>query len=567
MAEQPLPPPPKAGDVIAGKYRVERVIGSGGMGIVVAAQHVQLDTRVAVKLLHPRAMDSKEAVTRFLREGQTASHITSEHVARVLDIGTLPDGAPYMVMEYLEGVNLSELLKRRGPLPIVEVVDYILQACEALAEAHAAGVIHRDLKPSNLFLTRRADGSPCVKLLDFGISKQLDTTGAGPEAYGLTTTGSGVLGSPLYMSPEQIRSARRVDARADVWSLGVILFELLAGEGPMEAENLASLLAAIMTDEPRPLRQLRPDAPLGLEAAIARCLVKKVDARLPSVSALAALLEPFGSASAKVSAERITSIARRSMPDATASRPSEGEPTSRGFALQSEVDDTTTTQRQGTPGSANAAEDPSRSTGKTALFRRPAPQRALPFEPVSPTPAAWSAPWLSGSTPQRGEGAGPQESGRVPGESFHAAALSAGPIPPHLSTGSWTSAAPPSSANRVVLGVAGVLMAIATAAIVVLVISRQSAAHVAPAAASQPEATGRTTAPTSPAVESLSKPSSATSEIAPAAVLQASSSAATAAAHEASALPTPVVPPPTSHPVTAKPPPTATPKDPWSFTR
>ena len=214
----------REGEILAGKYRVERLLGSGGMGMVVAAHHLDLDEKVALKLLLPGAATNPMLVARFVREARAAAKIKSEHVARVTDVGQLEDGSPYMVMEHLEGSDLAAYLTRTGPLPVAEAVDFVLQACEALAEAHGLGIVHRDLKPANLFCVQRVDDQRSIKVLDFGISKiSVDTA-----SQSLTQT-SALMGSPLYMSPEQMQSARTVDARADIWSLGVILFELLAG--------------------------------------------------------------------------------------------------------------------------------------------------------------------------------------------------------------------------------------------------------------------------------------------------------------------------------------------------
>ena len=170
--------------VLLGKYRVDRILGAGGIGVIVAAHHLQLDERVAIKFLLPDALQSPDVVARFAQEARAAVKIKSEHVVRVIDVGTLASGSPYMVMEYLEGADLSAVLSRRGPMPVEEVVGLVLQACEALAEAHALGIVHRDLKPANLFSIARADGSASVKVLDFGISK---VTTAGADM-GMTTT-------------------------------------------------------------------------------------------------------------------------------------------------------------------------------------------------------------------------------------------------------------------------------------------------------------------------------------------------------------------------------------------
>src|SRR6188768_2962187 len=203
----------REGHVLAGKYRIERVLGQGGMGVVVAATHLQLGERVALKFLLPQAIHNPEAVERFAREARAAVKIKSEHVARVSDVGLLESGAPYMVMEYLEGYDLSTWLQQRGPLPVEQAVEFILQACEAIAEAHALGIVHRDLKPANLFVIQRADGVLSVKVLDFGISKATGLIGSGD----MTTT-SAVMGSPYYMSPEQMGSTKDTDTRADIWA-------------------------------------------------------------------------------------------------------------------------------------------------------------------------------------------------------------------------------------------------------------------------------------------------------------------------------------------------------------
>ncbi len=274
------------------------------MGVVVAATHLQLGQLFALKFLLPHMCEHGEAVERFAREARAAVQIQSEHVARVTDVGTLESGAPYMVMEYLLGSDLSEVLQSRGPLAVAEAVGFLLQACEAIAEAHALGIVHRDLKPANMFLTRRRDGSPLVKVLDFGISKALQDTLSSPSV----TSTSMVMGSPIYMSPEQVRSSKSVDARSDVWSLGVILQELLTGAPTYEAETASALMAMIAADPPTPLRQRRPDAPVELEAAILRCLEKDRERRMPNVAELARAIAPFGAADARASVERISRV-------------------------------------------------------------------------------------------------------------------------------------------------------------------------------------------------------------------------------------------------------------------
>ncbi len=293
------------GQILAGKFRIERVLGQGGMGIVVAATHLQLDERVALKFLLPEALSNPEAVERFAREARAAVKIKSEHVARVSDVGTLESGSPYMVMEYLHGEDLASYVRRNGATSIPEAVEFLLQACEAIAEAHALGIVHRDLKPANLFVTRRVDGSPCIKVLDFGISK-VTIPGASPEL-GMTKTHS-IMGSPLYMSPEQMSSTRSVDMRTDIWALGVILYETLTGRVPFDAETMPQLCGMILQDPPRPLRSLRPDVPESLEAVVLHCLQKNREHRYANVADFAFALAPFGAAVAHRSADRISRV-------------------------------------------------------------------------------------------------------------------------------------------------------------------------------------------------------------------------------------------------------------------
>jgi serine/threonine-protein kinase len=306
--------PVAVGDVIADKYRVDRFLGRGGVGVVVQATHLRLNQRVAIKLLLSTAMP--DAAARFLREAQAAVRLKSEHVARVLDVGELPSGAPFMVMEFLEGSDLDDLLRQRGAQPIQDAVHYVLDACEAMAEAHAAGIVHRDLKPANLFLTTTADGGKSVKVLDFGISKDTGMSDASQPGMKLTQT-TAVFGSPLYMSPEQMRSARLTDARSDIWSLGVILYELTTGKPPFDAEMYPDLVYKVNIEPPPPPSSLRRDLPAKLEAAILRCLEKDAAKRFPDVGKLAAAIAPFGPPEARATADRIQRVldsSRASMP-------------------------------------------------------------------------------------------------------------------------------------------------------------------------------------------------------------------------------------------------------------
>jgi serine/threonine-protein kinase len=294
--------PVQAGEILDGKYRVDRVIGAGGMGVVVAATHVQLNTQVALKFLLPEALRDSKVVERFVREARSAVQIQSEHVARVIDVATLPTGSPYMVMEYLEGQDLAATLGTSGPLPVAQAVGYVLQACEAIAEAHSLGIVHRDLKPANLFLTRRHRREPIVKVLDFGISKSND-----PASLSLTKTAS-MMGSPYYMSPEQMKSARDVDVRSDIWAIGVILFELLSGTTPFQGETITELVVSVTQGRVPSVRDLRPEVPVDLAGVIARCLERDPDQRYPDVGKLAQALVAFGPPRSDVTVERISRI-------------------------------------------------------------------------------------------------------------------------------------------------------------------------------------------------------------------------------------------------------------------
>jgi serine/threonine-protein kinase len=302
--------PVQPGEVLQGKYRVERLLGEGGMGVVVAATHIGFDDRVAIKLIRSEAALQPEVVQRFLREGRAARKIRSEHVVQVMDVGTLESGVPYMVMEFLEGEDLSAWVERAGPMPYGTAVEFILQACEAIAEAHLLGIVHRDLKPANLFAETRRGGTPCIKVLDFGISKVSEPGGPGAA---LTRT-SVAMGSPPYMSPEQLSSSRNVDARSDIWALGVILYELVSGQHPFMAEDLPRLCMQIMLYAPVPLLSRRPDAPAALVAAIDRCLEKDPASRFANVGELVRALEPLINERAQLSSRRIAALYGGALP-------------------------------------------------------------------------------------------------------------------------------------------------------------------------------------------------------------------------------------------------------------
>jgi serine/threonine protein kinase len=312
----------KPGRVVAGKYRIDGVLGEGGMGVVVAATHEQLDQRFALKFLLPVLAKQPELVQRFMREARAAAKIQSEHVARVMDVG-LHQGAPFMVMEYLEGADLAQLLADRGPVPPGDAVGYLLEAGEAIAEAHALGIVHRDLKPANLFLANRPNGKPIIKVLDFGISKA--STGNDTKLTG----GSGIVGSPSYMSPEQLVAASSVDARSDIWSLGVVLYEMLSSKLPFNASTMPELVGVILQKAPEPLAMVRPDLPPALVAVVGRCLEKEPGRRYANVAQLADALLPFAPPSSQPLVERI----RHVLDEAPPSAPSPPAPTHSADAL------------------------------------------------------------------------------------------------------------------------------------------------------------------------------------------------------------------------------------------
>jgi eukaryotic-like serine/threonine-protein kinase len=287
------------GAVLAGKYRIDRILGQGGMGIVVQAMHLQLGQPVAMKFLLPEVLANPQVVPRFLREAQAAVRLRSEHVARVIDVGTLDTGAPYMVLEYLDGTDLSHFPRQQ--LTVGVIVDLVLQACEALADAHALGIVHRDIKPANFFVTQRTDGSLLLKVLDFGISK------AGPANDSNMTGTQTVMGTPAYMSPEQMRSSRNVDNRSDIWSLGVVLYELLQGTPPFEAETFSSMIIKVATE---PLPPMTARLPAGLAEIVYRCLEKDLTRRFQNVAELAHAIAPYAGSNvqAAVTVERTSRV-------------------------------------------------------------------------------------------------------------------------------------------------------------------------------------------------------------------------------------------------------------------
>lgn len=282
--------PVSVGELLNRKYRVERLIGIGGMGVVVAAWHTELQQRVALKFLRRSFSKHPEAAERFRREARAAARISSDHVVRVFDVTTLEDGVPYMVMEYLEGETLQQLLETIGPLKEVEVAAIVVQVCEALADAHANQIIHRDLKPENVYLTHRTGRPPMVKVLDFGVSKSL-AMNTSPQLK--LTQASMLVGSPLYMSPEQLDSKREIDARSDVWGTGVLIYELLTRQVPFMGETLPQIIQAILGGHRRPLTDIKPDISADMEQIVLRCLASDPDDRFATVQKLAHALRPL----------------------------------------------------------------------------------------------------------------------------------------------------------------------------------------------------------------------------------------------------------------------------------
>jgi serine/threonine protein kinase/TPR repeat protein len=304
----------KPGDVILGKYELVEKLGEGGMGVVWSAQHRELGGLVALKFLHDSIRGKEELVARFKREARALHRLQSEHVARVLDVVETPEGVPFIVMQHLTGRDLSDVIEERGPLPVAEAADVLLQACEAIHEAHSAGIVHRDLKPANLFVTTGLGGRQVVKVLDFGISKTADANDMS------MTASSSVLGSPLYMSPEQFLSPKEVGPRSDIWALGIILYEMLTAKTPFVGETLGVVSWAVREGKYTPPREIRPEIPEAIERLIGDALETTIAKRLPDVASFAARLAPFRTSAAGESSVLMGLIAAQSQPP-PASRP------------------------------------------------------------------------------------------------------------------------------------------------------------------------------------------------------------------------------------------------------
>ena len=297
-----------SGELVSGKFRIEGIVGEGGLGYVYEATHLELDERVALKFLKPEMASRPDVVQRFSREARAVVKLKSEHVARVMDVGS-HEGRPFIVMELLKGSDLSGVIRGEGAIDVSRIADYLIQACEALAEAHARGIVHRDIKPENLFLVHTADWQT-LKVLDFGISKVALTGELSTVSLDNVQTAS-IVGSPYYLSPEQIRSSRDVDHRTDIWSLGVVAFELAAGgEMPFVSTDFTALVAEIIERPHRSLIVLNPSVPQAFVQIVNRCLEKDPAERFQSAAELAMALLPFAPKRARAAAERALMLAR-----------------------------------------------------------------------------------------------------------------------------------------------------------------------------------------------------------------------------------------------------------------
>jgi hypothetical protein len=286
--ETELPVP--EGELLGGRYVVERIFAEGGMGIVCLGRHAQLEQPVAIKFLRHALAGKPSVVERFLNEGRALAALRSEHVVRVMDVGQLESGRPYLVMEHLEGTDLGALVDRDGPLSAERAVRYALQICEPLAEAHALGIVHRDIKPENLFLWSGGPGKDIVKVLDFGLAKQF-----GGQRKMAMTGPQDSIGSPCYMSPEQITTPQSIDSRTDIWSLGVVLHHFLTDTLPFEGSSIIEVISHVLSAAPKSLHEARPQLEFDpeLEAIVARCLEKKPEARYQTMAELADVLSAY----------------------------------------------------------------------------------------------------------------------------------------------------------------------------------------------------------------------------------------------------------------------------------
>jgi eukaryotic-like serine/threonine-protein kinase len=302
--------PFEQGELIGGRYRIERILAEGGMGIIVAARHLELEETVAIKFLKEEFASKPEIVGRFAREAKAAAKIKCEYTATVHDVGISVERGPYIVMEYLEGEDLESVLQADGRLPFARATELMMQAGEAIAVAHANGIIHRDIKPANLFLVKSSHGVPFVKVLDFGVSKTALTGNVFGGTISLVKTQS-LVGSPIYMSPEQLRGGNtEVGFASDVWSLGAVLYELITGTTAFTGSSITELCASVLETEPYPMADRVPDVPSGLADAIMKCLQKDPRKRWQSVAELVVALAPYAPKRACMSVDRVVAVSK-----------------------------------------------------------------------------------------------------------------------------------------------------------------------------------------------------------------------------------------------------------------
>jgi len=574
----------REGEVLAGKYRVERIPGRNGLGVLVQVRHLELGQEVTLKFLVPDACMYPEFVQRFIREARAAVKIQGEHVARVTDVGRLESGAPYMVREFLRGPDFADVLKVRGALPIAEACDYIIQAAEAVAEGHVHGIAHRNLRPTTLVVTRRSDGAPLVKVFDFAAAEALHVESFAKRSVGLVGT-SALLASLPYLSPEQVRDPHSVDFRADVYGLGAILYELLSGVPPFEAESAPALLAMVAADIPVRLRTLRFGLPVALEEAVMRCLEKSRELRFANMSELTAALRPFASSDSLASIERIARLAHRSarppsvgearvpappmptMPPPAAAGPSFGfddAPTTvRPMTFVDPPPRTTlplhsypSQQRQVRAEQSEAASPPPRAPSVPPPLQ---PQREVSRPPPLKAPAFTPAPIIELAPVEPELVEEEEELSPVPPPAT--AAPSAGKttmMPPgtrarsSISWGSSSSWGPPAPepTKLPVKKLAALGGAAAVATLIAIVAFRGSAAHTA--AAAQPVAAAKVAAPP-PAPTPVAEPAPATSAALAAATTEAVAAPASAAPRQAPAVPAAPAAPVAAVPVPAAP--------------
>jgi serine/threonine protein kinase len=486
-----MSPPVQPGQIIRGKYRIDRVLGEGGMGIVVAGQHVGLGQRVAIKFLHGAMLQHREIVERFAREARAASRLESDHVARVTDVDALEDGTPFMVMEYLEGSDLSTVRASGQPLPMNVAVGYILQACEAIGEAHELGIVHRDIKPANLFLAKRAGGKTRVKVLDFGISKM----GGGGDA-GLTST-SAVVGSAHYMSPEQMLATRDVDARTDIWALGATLYELVTARVPFPGESVTQVAAMVMSSTPEPPSRHRPELPPALDHVIMRCLERDLARRIGTIGELVAALTPL--------------LQGQPGPSAAHPAPIGTPPTGPGYppAPHSLGASGSGASSSGAPNDGSTVMLPEASSSHRHSSPGAAAQGAWPAQvPLGAPPAAPSFGSGPGGAASP-SGAGPSDPGVVGGRPWPSASSTASPV---------TSGPQPASSSRTVtvLGGIGVVATIALGATVFILRGDAPTTPATASAAITPDARA-SAAPRNAGDAADVLPSAGTLEVTPAA--------------------------------------------------